>query len=444
MNRQINLKYVALFGFLAILIIPSVIIIYMRIILTEEVSRDLINTRLNKSIESNEQAISDIFRTAKGVSTVIADAAEANPEDIRLEQFNKILFSAAKSSDYIESVYVALSDGYLRTLDRVDINRAKRFKVIPIKTKWASAVVKSYKDTLGSRVRLEKYYEIFPTVLARNRLPFTGSDIRAMEQYLGAKNGNNIFTSSPQRKFDSGNLVVRMGVPITVNGAFSGIVGTDIRLEAANNIMRNYQASENSLTIILDRKKDLIVTTDNAFGTKSIRQDGPGTLRVSEHLALSDILKNRKEGMSHISSVTSADGVKFWVLSKILPRSVGEDLEMLIISPDDDFFAEVRAANMELIWLGVFLLFIGSIVIYYFSSWLGEKINKVTFASIRARERMELVNNKKSFSIKEITEFYVSLSEFERELASLSKNIQDDEKILSYSRGKKLQTFKRG
>ena len=92
MNRQINLKYVALLGFLAILIIPSVIIIYMRIILTEEVSRDLINNRLNKSLESNEQAISDIFRTAKGVSTVIADAAEANPEDIRLEQFNKILF----------------------------------------------------------------------------------------------------------------------------------------------------------------------------------------------------------------------------------------------------------------------------------------------------------------------------------------------------------------
>ena len=81
MNRQINLKYVALFGFLAILIVPSVIIIYMRIILTEEVSRDLINTRLNKSLESNEQAISDIFQTAKGVSTVIADAVEANPDD---------------------------------------------------------------------------------------------------------------------------------------------------------------------------------------------------------------------------------------------------------------------------------------------------------------------------------------------------------------------------
>ena len=257
----------------------------MRIILTEEVSRDLINTRLNKSLESNEQAISDIFQTAKGVSTVIADAVEANPDDIRLEQFNKILFSAAKSSDYIESVYVALSDGYLRTLDRVDINRAKRFKGIPIKTKWASVVVKSYKDTLGSRVRLEKYYEFFPTVLARDRLPFTGSDIRAMEQYLGAKNSNNIFNSSPQRKFESGNLVVRMGVPITINGNFSGIVGTDIRLEAANNIMRNYQASENSLTIILDRKKDLIVTTDKSFGTNSIRQDGPGTLRVSEHLA---------------------------------------------------------------------------------------------------------------------------------------------------------------
>ena len=73
-----------------------------------------------------------------------------------------------------------------------------------------------------------------------------------------------------------------------------------------------------------------------------------------------------------------------------------------------------------------------------------EKINRVTFASIRARERMELVNDKKSFSIKEIAEFYVSLSEFERELASLSKNIQDDEKILDHSRDKKLQTFKRG
>ena len=186
----------------------------------------------------------------------------------------------------------------------------------------------------------------------------------------------------------------------------------------------------------------MIVTTDKSFGTNSIRQDGPGTLRVSEHLALSDVLKNRKEGMSHISRVTSADGVKFWVLSKILPKSVGRDLEMLIISPDDDFFAEVRAANKELIWLGVFLLFFGSVAIYYFSNWLGEKINRVTFASIRARERMELVNDKKSFSIKEIAEFYVSLSEFERELASLSKNIQDDEKILDHSRGKKLQTFK--
>ena len=86
-------------------------------------------------------------------------------------------------------------------------------------------------------------------------------------------------------------------MPITINGNFSGIVGTDIRLEAANNIMRNYQASENSLTIILDRKKDLIVTTDKSFGTNSIRQDGPEHLRVSEHLALSDVLKNRKEGI---------------------------------------------------------------------------------------------------------------------------------------------------
>ena len=30
-----------------------------------------------------------------------------------------------------------------------------------------------------------------------------------------------------------------------------------------------------------------------------------------------------------------------------------------------------------------------------------------------------------------------------RELASLSKNIQDDEKILDHSRNKKLQTFKK-
>ena len=157
----------------------------------------------------------------------------------------------------------------------------------------------------------------------------------------------------------------------------------------------------------------MIVTTDKSFGTNSIRQDGPGTLRVSEHLALSDVLKNRKEGIVYLEGHILADGVKFWVLSKILPKSVGRDLEMLIISPDDDFFAEVRAANKE-IWLGVFLLFFGSVAIYYFSNWLGEKINRVTFASIRARERMELVNDKKSFSIKEIAEFYVSLSEFER------------------------------
>ena len=157
MARKISIRYLALFGFLATFLIPALVIINLRVFLTEKVFVQLINTQLNEALESNEQSIAGIFRTAGAVSAVVAEAAAANIDDVRLESFNAVLWTAMQSSNYIDSIYVALSDGYYRSFNRIDIERAWSAQGMPMKTKWSSGVIKSFKDSVGSRVKLDKY-----------------------------------------------------------------------------------------------------------------------------------------------------------------------------------------------------------------------------------------------------------------------------------------------
>ena len=134
-----------------------------------------------------------------------------------------------------------------------------------MKTKWSSGVIKSFKDSVGSRVRLDKYYDEFPNVLARNKVPISGSDIRATEHYIGASDKRDTYVSPPSRIFETKKLAVRMGAPITIDRDFVGIIGSDINLDAMTNLLLENQASENSLALILDSKKQVIVSTDNFF-----------------------------------------------------------------------------------------------------------------------------------------------------------------------------------
>ena len=83
MARKISIRYLALFGFLATFLIPALVVINLRVFLTEKVFVQLINTQLNEALESNEQSIAGIFRTAGAVSAVVAEAAAANIDDVR-------------------------------------------------------------------------------------------------------------------------------------------------------------------------------------------------------------------------------------------------------------------------------------------------------------------------------------------------------------------------
>ena len=197
MARKISIRHIALFGFLATFLIPALVVINLRVFLTEKVFVQLINTQLNEALESNEQSIAGIFRTAGAVSAVVAEAAAANIADVRLESFNAVLWTAMQSSNYINSIYVALGDGYYRSFNRIVVEKAISAQGMPMKTKWSSGVIKSFKDSVGSRVRLDKYYDEFPNVLARNKVPISGSDIRATEHYIGASDKRDTYVSPP-------------------------------------------------------------------------------------------------------------------------------------------------------------------------------------------------------------------------------------------------------
>lgn len=433
MARKISIRHIALFGFLATFLIPALVVINLRVFLTEKVFVQLINTQLNEALESNEQSIAGIFRTAGAVSAVVAEAAAANIADVRLESFNAVLWTAMQSSNYINSIYVALGDGYYRSFNRIVVEKAISAQGMPMKTKWSSGVIKSFKDSVGSRVRLDKYYDEFPNVLARNKVPISGSDIRATEHYIGASDKRDTYVSPPSRIFETKKLAVRMGAPITIDRNFVGIIGSDINLDAMINVLLENQASENSLALILDSKKQVIVSTDNFFQSAAQPKIIGQRLRVSKNLTLSEILKSRREGANQAIEINSQTGIKYWVSSKILPRSVGQDLEMIIIVPDEDFYSEIRDNNQKLFWLTVFFLVIACVIIYLFSRWLGEKINKVTFASIRARERAEILNGRKTISIKEVAEYEEALSSFETELGQLGTDARDGDVSVVFS-----------
>ena len=199
------------------------------------------------------------------------------------------------------------------------------------------------------------------------------------------------------------------------------------------NLLLENQASENSLALILDSKKQVIVSTDNFFQSAAQPKIIGQRLRVSKNLTLPEILKSRREGANQAIEINSQTGIKYWVSSKILPRSVGQDLEMIIIVPDEDFYSEIRDNNQKLFWLTVFFLVIACVIIYLFSRWLGEKINKVTFASIRARERAEILNGRKTISIKEVAEYEEALSSFETELGQLGTDARDGDVSVVFS-----------
>ena len=414
-----KLKNMVLFSFLCMFIVPAAIILSIRYSTTDKIYEGLIENRLNDALEANEKAAESVFEVSRGVMRVVAEAAGMNVPLTKTDAFNSILWQALQAGTYIDSIYISLEDGYHREVARVGDQRRKMDSMIPFRTKWSSGVIKSFKEFDGRKRKWKfKYYKKFPRMIAQGFQSALGYDVRLLKHYVGAKKTGRIFNSPPVMDPQTNTYIISIGIPIIEKKKFVGFVGANISLASIDEFLNKNKASQNSTTFILGNN-------DQAFkGLSSVTR--ARIFSLDDSLTISNIIEARTKGSKRRLKLESSNGNVYHVSSSLLSSNVSKELELIIVAPDSDFFATLQKYNQN-VWLASCLVVVvGAVVIYLFSGWLASRIQKVTFALKRTKDRTSMLQISGVGSPREVVDFQIASSELHRELISLVDDEKED------------------
>ena len=145
------------------------------------------------------------------------------------ERSREFLYKALISADQIDAVYASFEDGYHRVVTRVDADRRRSDPQIPPSANWHS----SYIDRFGAgkkRLRHRTFFDVWTRVIKTYDVA-SDVDIRALPQYVGAKQTGKLFVSEPLVNPDTGGPVISLGYPILSGGRFTGFMGANITFD---------------------------------------------------------------------------------------------------------------------------------------------------------------------------------------------------------------------
>jgi class 3 adenylate cyclase/ABC-type nitrate/sulfonate/bicarbonate transport system substrate-binding protein len=384
---------------------------------------DVVAKTRQASIEDAENLINPVAATL----TQLAATAAEEPELFRREESRDLLYQALTSARQIDAAYVSFEDGYHRVVTRMDDDRRRSDPKIPTSANWHASYIDAFAGS-PRRVRHRTFFDTWPHVVGSYDIP-TIEDIRALAGYQATKDARALIVEGPWPNPDTGYPVISVRYPIIKDGTFIGCASANITLDVLSRFLTSHRASPHSTTIIANPSKGTIIAYPDPKKTVRLEK---GRLELTTLDTIAD--DNVREAYRLQRETTSDDfyfrsprnGEEISASFTRFPGSFGQPLEIIILTPTDDFVGTLQRTNRQMIALIAALTGLELLLIYVFSRRLSRPIESVS-RELRSIEDLTFSHAAPpSSNIKEIKELQTSMSLFETSLRSFSSFVPLD------------------
>ncbi len=357
-----SIKKSLFLGYLVLFVLPLVCIVYYTFNLNREFALGTIEGTFESGLKQTVTSISEPLESSQGLMRVVSEVAANSQKMVRLEGFNFILKSALSSNKHLDAIYVSLEDGYHRVVTRVDAYRRNSDKGMPAKAEWTSSVIEPFAVAGIYRKRKIKYYAQWPLVISRGEQETNKLDIRALDHYVTAKEKQKLYIGPIVVNSHTGNKVISIGVPIMVDGKFTGMVGANININYIENTLNNSKITENAIVSIVNTRGEVILHSRDIQKEYAKDEEGNTAEIYNDKLALqkaylSGIMKEGSRGDNRLVKFYSEERGLGYLQRVMLPASVGKGLELVMVAPYQDFVSKVVQTSVATIWFSLALCF---------------------------------------------------------------------------------------
>lgn len=419
-----SIKKSLFLGYLVLFVLPLVCIVYYTFNLNREFALGTIEGTFESGLKQTVTSISEPLEISQGLMRVVSEVAANSQKMVRLEGFNFILKSALSSNKHLDAIYVSLEDGYHRVVTRVDAYRRNSDKGMPAKAEWTSSVIEPFAVAGIYRKRKIKYYAQWPLVISRGEQETNKLDIRALDHYVTAKEKQKLYIGPIVVNSHTGNKVISIGVPIMVDGKFTGMVGANINVNYIENTLNNSKITENAIVSIVNTRGEVILHSRNIQKEYAKDEEGNTAEIYNDKLALqkaylSGIMKEGSRGDNRLVKFYSEERGLGYLQRVMLPASVGKGLELVMVAPYQDFVSKVVQTSVATIWFSLALCFAVFLAIFYYGSWFSVKIKKVVVALHDVHNHAVKLEHANTPIIREVAAFQEAVSDLDRKLTDL-------------------------
>lgn len=327
------------------------------------------------SIENVEAMVGGVAATLRLLATVTA----ANPEFLRSNRSNDVLFRALATADEIDAAFVSFEDGFHRAVTRIDDDRRRSDQRIPRNANWHVNFIDDF-SAGENRSRHRIFFDTWGHVVGEYAVPTT-TDYRFTSGYPETKKSRNLAVAEPQINVDTGSPIINLRTPILQDGNFIGSAGASITLNVLSQFLASHRASPNSVTIIANPADGKVIAASDR--QKSVRA-AEGRLEVARLDNIDD--ENAREAY-RLQRQTNQDKFLFrsprdgqeWSASFArFPVNFGRHWEAIVLTPTDDFIGELKRTNRQIVIIIVALSAAELLLIYFVSRRLSRPIEGVS------------------------------------------------------------------
>jgi adenylate cyclase len=433
MKRKIHLSSIMLFSFGFLSIVPLTIVLFFNYTRNEAGIFKTLEEQFNKTSKHSIQSVTQLLSQSKTTMSLVANSIILNPESIKTEQFNSILWRGLQESSQIDALYVSLEDGYHRVVTRVDEARRKSDPNIPENAKWHASHIDSF-DAGERRARHLHFYRDWGKAPEKQYSVPTKLDIRTLDHYAQAKQTRKFAISKPSINPHTGGPVISLGWPIFLKNKFIGFIGANMTFDLILAYFKANPVSRNGMVVIIDESGRVIthpgkqnlkvfekfggLATAGAAARKRIEFVSAETI---EDAPLREAFSRRTRGTNGVFHFDASTGVEISASSRLFPLEFGLNWEIMVLAPTDDFVGELKATN-KIIAQGIFVIIIISLIfVYFFARGLSKSIERVSWQFEGIRDFSFKIGSDRNSRIMEISDLQNGLVLLQSALSSFVK-----------------------
>ncbi|MBV8412400.1 MAG: hypothetical protein JOY64_32590 [Alphaproteobacteria bacterium] len=343
------------------------------------VSERFIARARDDAVEMTHEMIAPVAATLR----LLAMAEATTPGFFRFDRSADFLFEALNAAPQIDAVYASFEDGYHRVVTRIDEDRRRSDQRIPGNARWHMSYIDSF-SAGADRQRHRTFYENWPTVIGGYSFPTTLDVRRAAPHYELTRETRALSVSDPFINPDTDSPVIGIGYPIRGEGDFVGVASAQITLDGLSDLLADYKASPNSITVVADERGSVLAISSH----HNIVQRVDGKLRLIDWADIDvpqiaqAVRRQARDKTERVAfDLDSEEYVALFSSFSAGPRQ----WQVLVVTPLGDFVGALERTNRLLIWLMLGLVVAESALIYLMARRLSRPIEVVSKAIQRVR-----------------------------------------------------------